>query len=102
MRAHLRPVRLILAGHGGVARFSEKRKVGGSTPPLTTRSSSNREPSHLRERRKREIRMAQSALSRSRITAENPQLAHKSAGGFSGRARSRRAAAVPLCTKNIL
>jgi len=35
-------------GQKNMDNTSEKRKVGGSTPPLTTRSSSNREPSHLR------------------------------------------------------
>jgi hypothetical protein len=36
MRADVRSLRCIIPGKHELARFTEKRKVGGSTPPLTT------------------------------------------------------------------
>ena len=46
----------------GPAKPPEKRKVGGSTPPLTTSSRSIGQPSHLRESQEERILMARDAL----------------------------------------
>jgi hypothetical protein len=58
----------------------EKRKVGGSTPPLTTKSSDSRQPSHLREPQEEREMPWRGPPSRIQDSHKNPQRPLAAAG----------------------